>query len=59
MDTDTGRAVPAVRRRRRPPSFLALHPRLPFLYAVNSVNDYEGRSSGAVSAGGRRGREAG
>jgi 6-phosphogluconolactonase len=32
------------------PSFLALHPRLPFLYAVNSVNDYEGRSSGAVSA---------
>ena len=32
------------------PSFLALHPRLPYLYAVNSVNDYEGRSSGAVSA---------
>jgi 6-phosphogluconolactonase len=31
-------------------SFLALHPRLPYLYAVNSVNDYEGRSSGAVSA---------
>jgi 6-phosphogluconolactonase len=32
------------------PSFLALHPRLPYLYAVNSVNDFEGRSSGAVSA---------
>src|SRR5437867_3733005 len=32
------------------PSFLALHPQRPYLYAVNSMNDYEGRSSGAVSA---------
>lgn len=32
------------------PSFLALHPQQPYLYAVNSVNDFEGRSSGAVSA---------
>jgi 6-phosphogluconolactonase len=32
------------------PSFLALHPQQPYLYTVNSVNDYEGRSSGAVSA---------
>lgn len=32
------------------PSFLALHPRLPYLYAVNEVNESRGQSSGAVSA---------
>src|SRR5688572_3293795 len=32
------------------PSFLALDPTQPYLYAVNSMNDYEGRRSGSVSA---------
>lgn len=32
------------------PSFLAVHPSERFLYAVNEVGDFEGRSSGAVSA---------
>jgi 6-phosphogluconolactonase len=32
------------------PSFLAVHPSRPFLYAVNEISQYEGRSSGGVSA---------
>jgi 6-phosphogluconolactonase len=32
------------------PSFLALHPQRPFLYAVNETGNYEGKKSGAVSA---------
>lgn len=32
------------------PSFVALHPRLPVLYAVNELELYEGRKSGAVAA---------
>ena len=32
------------------PSFLAIHPNGRFLYAVNEVEKYNGRSSGAVSA---------
>lgn len=32
------------------PSFVALHPRLPVLYAVNEVEHYEGRASGAIAA---------
>ena len=30
------------------PSYLALHPRRPFLYAVSEINDYQGRETGAV-----------
>jgi 6-phosphogluconolactonase len=32
------------------PSFLALHPYKPWLYAVNEVDDFGGKKSGAVSA---------
>ncbi|MBN2295672.1 MAG: lactonase family protein [Pirellulales bacterium] len=32
------------------PSFLAVHPSRPLLYSVNEIGDYEGKSSGAVSA---------
>ena len=32
------------------PSFLALHPNGKFLYAVNETDDYEGTSSGSVTA---------
>jgi len=32
------------------PSFLAVHPRRPVLYAVNELTEYEGRPSGAVAA---------
>lgn len=32
------------------PSFVALHPRRPVLYAVNEVDRYDGRASGAIAA---------
>lgn len=32
------------------PSFLAIHPRQPYLYAVNEVTEFKGQASGAVSA---------
>lgn len=32
------------------PSFLALHPKRPLLYAVNEVDDYEGQKAGSVTA---------
>jgi 6-phosphogluconolactonase len=32
------------------PSFLALHPTRPIVYAVNEVEDYDGKKQGAVSA---------
>ncbi|MGH2355315.1 MAG: lactonase family protein [Chloroflexota bacterium] len=32
------------------PSFLALHPQWPYLYAANEVGNYEGMRSGSVSA---------
>ena len=32
------------------PSFLALHPNKPFLYAVNELTEFEGAATGAVSA---------
>ena len=32
------------------PSFLALHPKRPLLYAVNEVDNYEGQKAGSVSA---------
>ena len=32
------------------PTFLALHPTLPFLYAVSEIDNFEGKKSGAVAA---------
>lgn len=32
------------------PSFLALHPSLPVIYAVNEVNEFNGKKGGAISA---------
>ncbi|HEV7498509.1 MAG TPA: lactonase family protein [Vicinamibacteria bacterium] len=32
------------------PSFLALHPKRPLLYAVNEIDNYEGQKAGAVTA---------
>lgn len=32
------------------PSYLALHPGKPFLYAVSEINDYQGRETGGVAA---------
>lgn len=32
------------------PSFLAIHPQKPYLYAVNEVSEFAGKPSGAVSA---------
>jgi 6-phosphogluconolactonase len=32
------------------PSFLALHPNRRFLYAVNEISNFEGHSTGSVSA---------
>ena len=32
------------------PSFLAVHPRRDLLYAVNEIGNYEGKTSGSVSA---------
>jgi 6-phosphogluconolactonase len=51
FDADTGRvdsvglAAEAVN-----PTFLAVHPTQPFVYAVNEIAEYEGRASGGVSA---------
>ncbi|MEM7034003.1 MAG: lactonase family protein [Chloroflexota bacterium] len=51
LDLDTGALqVTAVTDSLDNPSFLALHPNGQFLYAVNEVDDFEGQSSGAVSA---------
>lgn len=51
MDPESGRitlnGVVAITEN---PSFLAIHPSKPLLYAVNEVGQYEGESSGAVSA---------
>src|SRR3954449_5974636 len=32
------------------PSFVALHPHQPFLYAVNELDEFQGRPGGGVSA---------
>jgi 6-phosphogluconolactonase len=50
MDGASGALTPLFAIPADNPSFLALHPQQRYLYAVNSVNDYEGRRSGAVSA---------
>jgi 6-phosphogluconolactonase len=51
MDAETGRMefasiAPGIRN----PSFLALHPDRPLLYAANELSEWEGRSGGGVSA---------
>jgi 6-phosphogluconolactonase len=51
FDTATGTLSPPVlAARAKNPSFLALHPRLPTLYAVSEVADADGRPMGAVLA---------
>ncbi|QDV37198.1 lactonase family protein [Tautonia plasticadhaerens] len=51
MDPESGRIESlGVVARTENPSFLAIHPDGQFLYAVNEVGDYEGESSGSVSA---------
>lgn len=51
LDLATGRLTPPELAAETPsPSFLALHPSREWLYAVNEVNDYEGKSAGSVSA---------
>ena len=51
FDPATGRIGPLrVAAETKNPSFLALHPTRPFLYAVNETGDYEGQKAGAVTA---------
>lgn len=51
FDADTGKLAPAQLAAETPsPSFLAVHPRNRFLYAVNEVSKYDGKAAGSVSA---------
>jgi 6-phosphogluconolactonase len=51
FDARSGQATPlGLVATTKNPSFLAIHPNHRFLYAVNEVGDFEGKSSGAVSA---------
>jgi 6-phosphogluconolactonase len=50
FDPATGAATPGPVTPVRNPSYLAFHPRLPLLYAVNEFKEYQGKPSGAVSA---------
>ncbi len=51
LDTASGAMSPPVLAAETAnPSFLALHPSGRFLYAVNEVDSFQGRSTGAVSA---------
>ena len=51
LDPDTGRLeAPRPAAQATNPSFLALHPKLPVLYAVNEIGRYEGKPVGAVVA---------
>lgn len=52
FDTSSGKVTSDVRLAAESvnPSFLALHPSKPFLYAVNETGDYQGEKTGAVSA---------
>jgi 6-phosphogluconolactonase len=51
FDAATGTLSPPVLAgRAKNPSFLALHPRLPVLYAVSEVSDADGRPTGGVLA---------
>src|SRR5437016_2073253 len=51
FDPETGRlSTPELAAEARNPSFLALHPRRRFIYAVGEINDFGGRPAGRVSA---------
>jgi 6-phosphogluconolactonase len=51
FDATTGRLAPAeLATESENPSFLALHPTRPLLYAVNEIGTFEGESAGSVSA---------
>ncbi len=51
MDPSTGRLeAPRPAATVTNPSFLALHPKLPVLYAVSEIGRYEGKPAGAVTA---------
>jgi 6-phosphogluconolactonase len=51
FNAETGQAAPlGLAATTKNPSFLAIDPNRRFLYAVNEVGDYKGKSSGAVSA---------
>ena len=51
FDGATGRlGAPRLAAETESPSFLALHPTRPLLYAVNEVDNFEGRKAGSVSA---------
>ena len=51
FDTGSGKLTPmGLMAQTRNPSFLAIHPNRRFLYAVNEIDDYQGRKSGSVSA---------
>ena len=49
FDTTTGKlTVPVLAAAVKNPSFLALHPTLPVMYAVSEVADADGKPTGAV-----------
>jgi 6-phosphogluconolactonase len=51
FDSATGKATaPRLAAETSNPSFLAVDPNRPFLYAVNEVSEFKGQKSGAVSA---------
>lgn len=51
LDAETGKLSEAQLAAEIPsPSFLAVHPRNRFLYAVNEVSKYDGKAAGSVSA---------
>lgn len=51
FDAKTGKLAPLGLMAETPsPSFLAMHPNGKYLYAVNEVDKYQGKSSGSVSA---------
>jgi 6-phosphogluconolactonase len=51
LDATTGKlSTPELAAEIASPSFLAIHPNEQFLYAVNEVSKFDGKSSGAVTA---------
>ncbi len=51
FDPATGKlGTPELAAETRNPTFLALHPKQPWLYAVGEVSDFEGKRAGSVSA---------
>jgi 6-phosphogluconolactonase len=51
FDTATGKlGALRVAAETENPSYLALHPKRPLLYAVNEIDNYEGQKAGAVTA---------